>query len=184
MLHERRVRNRYRFSGTGFWRRFLVSVLWALRQRSLYRLRPVWSMRTPVVGWVPPGCRRTRGRHVSRRGSGDPAGTWLARRIKGPVRHCRRSSSHRQLADPSPPRRTRRLASLQADLQQLSIRATGHLWSSCEIPSAARADVQEFLLQKIYSIQDIWTSSESRQVWSNRDEHRHKTQVGRKNPRC
>jgi len=28
-LHARRVRNLYRFSGTGFWRRFSVSVSWA-----------------------------------------------------------------------------------------------------------------------------------------------------------
>ena len=27
--HVRRVRNRYRFSGTDFWRRFLVSMSWA-----------------------------------------------------------------------------------------------------------------------------------------------------------
>jgi len=29
-LHARRVRNRYRFFGTGYWRRLLVSVSWAL----------------------------------------------------------------------------------------------------------------------------------------------------------
>ena len=39
-LHVKNVRNSYRFSGTGFWHRFLVSVSWALSsQTDRYRYR-------------------------------------------------------------------------------------------------------------------------------------------------
>jgi len=42
-LHARRVRNRYRFFGTGYWRRLLVSVSWGIKPRFMWLITS-WSL--------------------------------------------------------------------------------------------------------------------------------------------